>query len=149
MIIKGVDNQSVELRIVNYEFPASRDKEYDGNWLTIYLNVKSKFGNWQVTDPSLLTWEVEELINWIRTLSINKNPDYTEQEFIEPNLSFHLLNNYSYSIKQIRINFDLESRPKSADDDKEYFVILEANNNDLERIAIDLEKELKKYPVRK
>jgi hypothetical protein len=60
-----------------------------------------------------------------------------------------LQNNYSDSIKQIRINFDLESRLKSADDDKEYFVIIEANNNDLERIAIDLEKELKEYPVRK
>jgi len=149
MIIKGVDNQSVELRIVNYQFPTSRDKEYDGNWLNIYLNVKSEFGNWQVTDPSLLTWEVVELISWFRTLSSNEKPDYTEQEFIEPNLSFHLQNNYSDSIKQIKIGFDLESRPQSADDDKEYFVILEANNNDLERIAIDLEKELKKYPVRK
>jgi len=149
MIINGVNNQTVEFKIINYQFPASRDKEYDGNWLTIYLNVNSHFGNWQVTDPSLLTWEIEELIGWFRILSINTKPEYTYQEFIEPNLSFHLLNNFNDSVKQIKISFDLESRPKSAEVDKEYFVIFEANNNDLKGIANDLEKELKKYPVRK
>ncbi len=149
MIFEGVDNQLVEIRIMNYEFPESRDKEYDGNWLTIYLNVRSKLGNWQSIAPSLLTWEVEELILWFKTLSINKKPNYTEQEFIEPNLSFQLLNNYSDSTKQIKIRFDLEFRPKNAEDNKEYFVLIEVNNNDLERIAFDFEKESNKYPIRK
>ena len=149
MIINGVNNQSVEFKVVNYQFPTSRDKDYDGNWLTIYLNVKSQFGNWHVIDPSLLTWEIEELIDWLMTLSRNENPEYLHQEFIEPNLSFQLLSDSNNAIKEIRIHFQLECVPKHADGDKEYFVIFEANNEELKRIAEDLEKELEKYPVRK
>ncbi len=63
MIVLGKDNQTVELKITNYQYPSSLDRDWDGNWLNIYLKVVSKSGNWQTIDPSLTTWEVQELID--------------------------------------------------------------------------------------
>lgn len=89
MIIKGIDNQTVELRITNYQYPASLDRDQDGNWLNIYLKVESKVGNWQTVDPSLTTWEIQELIDWFNDLANNTKPKWTDMEFTEPNLSLY------------------------------------------------------------
>lgn len=149
MIFTGVDNQTVEFKISNYQYPEITDGSWDGNWLNIYLNVKSKVGNWQTVDPSLTTWEVQELINWFDILSKNSKPEYFEIGFTEPNLTFELLSNFNAEPKKIRIKFDLESRPQSATDDKEYFVDIVADNLELKRISEDIENELSKYPERK
>ncbi|MGJ8733644.1 MAG: WapI family immunity protein [Cellulophaga sp.] len=66
MIFQGTNNQTVELRIINYQFPKITNCEYDSNWLLIYSNEKSDFGNWQYTDPSLLVKEVLEIIDWLK-----------------------------------------------------------------------------------
>jgi hypothetical protein len=62
MIFQGIDKQSVELKITNYQFPENQDGDWDGNCLNIYLKVESKVGKWQTIDPSLTTWEVQEII---------------------------------------------------------------------------------------
>lgn len=147
MIILGTNNQSVELKIGNYEFPNSYDNEYDANWLLIYLNVKSEMGNWQTIDPSLLTWEFQKIIDWFISLSENQAGEKL-LEFIEPNISFELLNNTISPRKRIKIMFDLESKPKSAKEGVDYFVEFEADNTELKMIAQGLKNELAKYPLR-
>lgn len=149
MTFNGIDNQTVELKITNYQYPDINDGDWDGNWLNIYLNVKSKVGHWQTVDPSLTTWEVQELINWFDTLSKNSRPEYTEVGFTEPNLSFELLNDFGADNKTVRIKFNLESRPQSATDDKQYFVDIVTDNIELMRISTELKNELDKYPERK
>ena len=149
MIFCGINNQRVELKITNYQFPDINDGDWDGNWLNIYLNVKSKAGHWQTLHPSLTTWEVQELINWFDKLSKNVRPKYIVMSFTEPNLLFELVNGSDTDKKTFRIKFNLESRPQSATDDKEYFVECVADNKELKRLASDLKKELDKYPVRK
>ena len=149
MIIKGLDKQTIEIKITNYQYPASLNRDWDGNWLNIYLKVESKVGNWQTVDPSLTTWEIQELIDWFNDLAKNTKPKWTDMEFTEPNLSLYLQNDFNDINKLIRIKFDLESRPKSATEDKEYYVDFEANNSELKRLANDLTSELKKYPIRK
>jgi len=59
------------------------------------------------------------------------------------------LENFDSEPKTVRIKFDLEFRPQSAIDDKEYFVEFIADNNELKSIATDLKSELEKYPERK
>lgn len=149
MTFFGVDNQTVDLRITNYQYPGINDGDWDGNWLNIYLNVKSKVGHWQTVDPSLTTWEVQSLIDWFDTLSKNLNPEYVDMGFTEPNLSFELLNKFDSYKKTFRIKFNLESRPQSATDDKEYFVDVIADNLELKRLSTELKNELNKYPERK
>jgi len=149
MTFTGIDNQTVELKIANYQYPDINDGDWDGNWLNIYLNVKSKVGNWQTVDPSLTTWEVRELINWLETLSKNSRPEYIDMSFTEPNLKFELLNDFNADKKTFKIKFNLESRPQSATDDKEYFVDVVADNSELKRLSTELKSELSKYPERK
>jgi len=149
MTFNGIDNQSVELKITNYQFPEIVDGDYDSNWLNIYLNVKSKAGHWQTIDPSLTTWDMQRLINWFDNLSKDIEPEYLEIAFLEPNLCFELLDRFNSQIKTIRIIFDYESKPKSASEEKEYFVDIIVDNDELKRIKLDLEKELKNYPERK
>lgn len=149
MIFNGLDNESVELKIHNYQFPESPDRQEDGNWLYIHLVIKSAQGHWQTIDPSLLTWEVESLVEWFHDLGKKAKPDCLQQEFIEPNISFHLLNSYLDDQKLIKIKFDLESRPGSAKDEIDYFVTFKADEKELHRIASELKQELQKFPVRK
>ena len=149
MIFNCIDNQSVEFRITNYQYPDTTDREYDGNWLNIYLNVKSKTENWQSIDPSLATWEVQRIIEWLEELSKNKVPKSNNLEFIEPNLCFSLIENFSDKSKRIRITFELESRPKSAIEGCEYFVDFDAEETELKRLCEELSNELKKFPIRK
>lgn len=149
MIFHGIENQSIELVIANYQYPNNSEGDWDGNWLNIYLKVKSKVGNWQTVDPSLTTWEVQRLINWLHKLSRVDQPEYLEMNFTEPNLSFEVVDYQSQQNKTLRIKFDLESRPKSASDDVKYFVDCLLSSSELSRIASDLEKELSKFPERK
>jgi hypothetical protein len=149
MTFRGIDNQIVEMKITNYQFPQIVDGDYDSNWLNVYLNVKSKIGHWETIDPSLTTWDLQRLINWFENLSNNFEPEYLEVVFLEPHLTFELHNSYYSETKKIRIIFDSESRPKSAIEGKEYFVDILANNIELKRIQLDLKKELDNYPERK
>lgn len=149
MIFSGIDNQTVEFKISNYQFPNNNNGDWDGNWLNIYLKVDSKLGKWQTIDPSLTTWEVQEIIDWFNKLSKDNEPEYRLMTFTEPNLTLELLNKPTDKKKLIRINFDLESKPKSAKDDKAYYVDLLTENKELNEIVDGLKKELNKYPERK
>ena len=149
MIINGIDDQLLELRITNYEFPENNDGDWDSNWLNIYIKVNSKFGNWQTIDPSLTTWEVKKIIEWFIDLSINKKPKNSRLDFTEPNLTFELKNASIDQIKSIHIFFDLESRPKSAAENQEYYIEILVDNNELKRIASELQIELSKYPEKR
>lgn len=147
MIFPGIENQIVELKIAGYQFPKAIIKnDYDSNWLNIQLEVKSFIGNWKSEDPSILTWEMENLINWFEDLGNNFIEEKTV-EFIEPNLSFELIFS-DEDLKQIRIKFDLESRPKFAKDNTDYFVDCLLFNSEVIELSKSLKKDLDKYPKR-
>jgi len=99
--------------------------------------------------PSLTTWNFQEIIGWFDKLSKDKEPEYSLIAFTEPNLSLELLNEPTDNTILIRIKFDLECRPKSATDDKRYFVDIMANKDELNTITKGLKDELSKYPERK
>ncbi len=149
MTFTGIDNQTVELKIINYQYPKIIDGDWDSNWLNIYIKVNSKLGHWETVDPSLTTWDFKRLIQWFDNLSNNTRPECLDICFLEPNISFELTNNFDSEIKAIKIKFDLEFRPQSAIEDIEYFVEFIADNNIIKNIVSDLKKELEKYPERK
>lgn len=111
MVIKGINNQSVEIRVNNYQFPETDDRNYDGNWLHIYLNVRSDMGNWQSVDPSLLTWEIQELIDWLDQLSKNEKSKWKKMDFIEPNISFELMNSENDLKRELKLSSMLKVDP--------------------------------------
>jgi len=147
MIFKGINNQTVEFKITNYQFPEITDCEYDSNWLLVYLKVKSDCGNWETIDPSLLVRDLKDIIEWFEQLSndIETNSDFLT--FMEPNLEFRLTKKNAHK-KHIRITFDLESRHPNAKDDEEFYVDCEFNNEELKQIASELKKEAELFPER-
>lgn len=148
MKFHGIKGQKVELKVVNYEFPNKNNDEWDDNWLNIYLNVASEVGDWQTVDPSLTTGEMRELINWFEILLQGEKPISRKLSFIEPNLSFELLDCKNDGLTMFRIKLDLESRPKFATDDREYFVDCLVGNQELKRIIKSLKTELENFPER-
>jgi len=147
MIFRGLYDQTVEFKVTNYQYPEIKTGDWDGNWLLIYLKVKSELGNWQTVDPSLTTWEIKRLAKWFKDLSLNQKIEMNPIEFTEPNLCFEKLRE-DQNTKIIRIRFDLESRPQSAEENKEYFVDFEYTCNELNEVAIELQKELDTFPER-
>lgn len=143
----GKDGQEVELKILGYQFATNFDNDWDANWLRIYLKVKSDVGHWQTVAPSLTTWETKQLIQWFANLSQDKEVEFADLTFVEPELSFQLLDK-TKDTNTVQMNFDLGLRPQSADDDKEYFVVFQFSNHDLATIAKDLTAEYEKFPIR-
>ena len=136
MILKGINNQTVDLKVIK---PIG---DNDSDWVRIYLDVKSDLGNWKTTDESLMVSELKELVQWFKDLSLNNKIEYTELYFTEPNLEFDLIENKN-EVKRIKLIFSAESEPKSAIGEQEYFIEFEFTNVELEKIAKELEKELK------
>lgn len=147
MKFKAVKQQSIELRIVGYQFPEATD-ELDRNWLNISVKVDTGQENWEAEDPSLLTWELRSMVHWFERLTEGKKPRYKHLAFTEPNLSFKLLNRSTEPLKRIRILFDMELRPRPPQEGRSYFVDIVADNTELHRIARELEKELACHPER-
>ncbi len=141
MELKGINNQTVELKITRYQFPNIKQEPQDSSWLNIFINVKSDQGNWQTVDPSLMVSEFKELIQWFRDLSNNKDEENKDLYFMEPNLGFELVK-IKNGIKYIKIIFSAESKPKSAKEGNEYFVDFEYSNEELNQIADKLDGEL-------
>lgn len=74
----------ISLHVLRYEFPGHTER-YDANWLVIRGMVELADAAWSFQDPCLLTWEVEELIEWLRALP---NPPTKSLSFIESLLTF-------------------------------------------------------------
>jgi hypothetical protein len=138
--------QFVELKVLGYQFPKISNND-DDDWLVIYINVKSNKLHWNATDSAITTFELQMLINWFKNISNNKIEKYKRMDFMEPNLSFELLNNFDSNIKEININFAYEFSPPK-EWEKGYIVPFKATNEQLKIYAEELEQELAKYPER-
>ena len=149
MIFNGINNQTVELNIINYEYPEFINEAYlfiDSNWLMIQIKVQSDFGYWEAVDPALLTCEFQKMIIWFEDLSKNIEPVTTELIFTEPSFILLLNNRHDEKIKKIRIELEMELKMKGLF--QECYIEISANNRELKRISNDLKKELSKFPAR-
>jgi hypothetical protein len=150
MRVCGPDGQSLELRVLRYQFPQPSDNEYDSNWLMIEGVVSHPRGGWSFCDPCLLTDEVARLADWLDALGQSESCA-TEMGFLEPNLSFALIRPPGGN-GVLRVYFDLESRPHWApaptagrSDLWVEFPVLEAG---LREAARELREQLARCPER-
>jgi len=141
------DQTSFELNILNYQFPEMETEEYDSNWLMVQIKVRHQKSEWQSVDPSLLTYEAKEIAEWLERIA-KKESVKKQLGFIEPNLSFELLDDKKY----IRIYFELESRSSwvasKVAGEKDLWLGIEIENNNFLAEAEDLRKQLSKFPQR-
>ena len=148
MLLKGNEGTEFELKVIGYQFPHLEKEEYDSDWLSIQLRVVHPRGIWTSIDPSLLTWEVSSLAEWLESISRGESVD-EEESFLEPNLSFQLTGN---GTKKLRVYFELESRPKWASYDgssmEDLWLEFELDPVQLNDAAASLREALQRYPVR-
>ena len=150
MILKSTGGSSLEMTLVGYQFPDLETKEYDSNWLLIKIDAVHSKGQWTSVDPSLLTYEVQRLADWLAAIARGQKVDDTE-EFMEPNLSFRLAN-LDTGARTLRVYFELESRPPWAKSDtaneNDFWLEFPLGDLDLEAAARQLRDELRRYPQR-
>lgn len=140
-----------EFDIVGYEFPLSGMlDQFDSNWLRLQIRVVHPRGEWEVTDPCLLTWEVKELADWFAALAHGKLVD-PSLEFTEPNVSFWIIQPPSRQPK-LRVCFAIECAPPWADPDsapsKDSWVEFPLSALELEVASESLHQALERYPQR-
>jgi len=79
---------------VGYQFPEPTREDippnrYDPNWLQVTIHATHANGSWSATQPCLLTWEFDKLIQWLSQIAAGQTVD-TPLRFTEPNLGFVL-----------------------------------------------------------
>ena len=151
MILRGRDLSEFELQVAGYQFPGFSGDVFDDNWLIVVGRVAPADERaWEFRDPSLLTWEVERLSNWLEALASSKAVDDGE-DFIEPNLRFEVVESSEGTIT-LRVNFELESRPPwffaDAAGMNDLWIDLRVDNDDLRAAAEGLRRELARFPAR-
>jgi hypothetical protein len=150
MELSGPDGDKLELMLVGYQFPCSSKDEWDANWLIIRTRATIAGREWSSDDPAMLTGEVEELANWIKSLGNNREVEPL-LDFVEPNLSFRLQDR---SLERVRLQvlLELESRPPWKDWSPPRGApegpVLDCSAEDMLAWSTNLKDQLQKFPRR-
>jgi hypothetical protein len=151
LILRSRDLSEFELRIIGYQFPGFSGDMFDDNWPIVVIRAAPADERpWRSTDPSLLTWEVERLSDWLEALASGQAVEDAE-DFVEPNLRFEVADRDQDTIT-IRVYFELESRPPwffaDAAGMDDLWIDLRVDTDDLRAAAEDLRRELARFPPR-
>ena len=144
MYLGSMGKNRVALEIAGYQFPENRDNDYDANWLMITIDLQTPEYQWQKTDPALLTWEMQSLINWLEAVNIQKE-DWNCINFIEPNLSFCLKGRDNSEIV-LGVHLALEFRPPLTAG-HEAVIEIDCTHEELKRWTDELKNQLKAFPI--
>ncbi len=133
---------SFSLEMVGYRYPDEFADEYDANRLIVRVTAKNLQGAWSAEAPSLLTWEVEDIIRWSRGGFVIE----PLLNFVEPELQ--LLAN-PIDAERVRLQATLSGRMLPAWREGEVLSLeLFLPRKDLRLFAADLEQELARFPYR-
>lgn len=138
-----------ELKPVAYQFE-SGDDIYDLNWLEIQIAADNGKYQWTTTDPALMTTEVSGLIEWLRSLAAN-DPQMTLSWYaMEPCLECK--GNFEKGVTELYISLGYDFLPptlyQSRDYDQRERINFEGDGAQLLSFALQLENELRAFPVR-
>jgi hypothetical protein len=151
MKVTGPSGDSLELRIAGYQFPANTSDYFDANWLYIEAEAAIAGRSWIARDPSLCTFEVKELYEWLRELA-DHSATRDSFEAMEPNYRFTALGQTANSKHRIRVLLELEVRPPWTAQNSAYhndcWIDLQCSSEELLAWSADLEVQLSEFPVR-
>jgi hypothetical protein len=150
MDLRAENNSSFHLRIVGYQFPENEQDEWDSNWLRIHMAVVLPQGDWSLTEPFLLTYEVSRIADWFDAIADHAQAA-NELEFVEPNLRFEVMN-LADKATYLRVHFGLECLPpwvgKNEHGTGDVFADFRVSNINLHETAESLRLQLSLYPRR-
>ncbi len=148
------------LNVVDYQFPNNtNDNWHDDNWCMISAKVTQKENTFETVDASLLTNEIQQLLEWFQCLSARKLPQYATLDFTEPCLSFEFIACKKDWVR-ISIKLDYEMKPnflleqffsfddENSIDDCDFEMIFDLTQNDFSAVIANLQETVKKFPTR-
>lgn len=158
------------LNIEGYQFPELANEPNDSDWLNIRVSLSHVQGRWshrEKLDPSLETFEVQWLIEWLEEVAAHaevfknwRSERLTSRIFFtELNLSFEALNgSYEGKALTLRVYLAAENLPPfkkdlhwletDGEDPAEVWIDFPADAADLQQAAHALAEQLAKFPVR-
>lgn len=139
------DRDRLDLEITGYQFPDNDDGDYDSNWLNVRVGVDSRIGTWSVTEPCLLTRELEELVEATGRVADGLLDSALEVLFIEPNLAFGLRPDKDGTIA-MNVDFDAECLPPDWPEGAECRLQGWFSGAAIADIRDGLARDLKRYP---
>ena len=110
MELKSSNGMEITLDLLGYQFPKLLGEPYDSNWLRVQVRAVHPRGAWTSVDPTLLTYEVAALADWLELAAAGGPTSLPRLTFTEPNLQFEATATPE-GIQVVRVMFELESRP--------------------------------------
>ena len=149
MRLRGAEDTEFEMKVTGYQFSHLKQEPYDSDWLNIHVDVAHPRGDWSKTDACLLTFELSQLIDWLRSIA-DECPEHAQIDFMEPELWFEW---FGGDRNALRIYLHYSLRPSwspyhGKNEEEELFVEFEVMPKDLRSFADYLSKELQRFPVR-
>ena len=133
---------SFSLEIVGYRYPDGLAHEYDANRLIVRVTARNLQGAWSAEAPSLLTWEVEDIVRWARGGFVIE----PLLNFVEPELQ---LLASAIDAERVRLQISLSGRMLPAWREGEILSLeIFLPRKELRLFAADLEQELARFPYR-
>ncbi|MBL8214938.1 MAG: hypothetical protein JNK87_29730 [Bryobacterales bacterium] len=148
MTLKSEDGLTeFELRILNYQFPEIR-VDWDANWLTLGLRVRTAERSWSTTDSCLLTWEAHELLKWLSGLMTAKQQD-TGIGFLEPDLAFEAVASSEHSLDlAVRLGYGLLPPERRRSGWEELVLPIKISFSSLRKGVREFTEEVRRFPMR-
>ncbi len=149
MHLSGTGGDSLELAISGYQFPETTGGD-DADWLLVDTAASAGGRPWRTRNPSLQTFEVEALAQWLEGIAHGSSfPDTCD--FVEPNLSFELVR-VDRAGAELRAYFEVESRPPWAPAGgaglRDLWVTLTPSRDEVAAAAAALRAALATFPTR-
>lgn len=146
MQIYNNEGYGFQLKVLGYQLSKRVNDYYDDNWLIIKVQVKHPKGEWIAKDPCLLTFELQDMIDWLNTLKNTSEPPKGELSFMESELKFRLIEHEQGKLLLICFNYNL--RPEWASREDDFCIDFALEKLNLDSLIKPLVSYLKKYPVR-
>ncbi|MEW1957169.1 hypothetical protein [Kineococcus sp. NPDC059986] len=100
MQLTSTDGAVFVLGLTGYQYPGRDDPGgWDANWLVVHGEVRTSDGeSWSFDDPSLTTWDAQELQRWLHAAAEGHVDPVDDAQadgtgrlaFTEPNLAFSI-----------------------------------------------------------
>jgi hypothetical protein len=145
VILEGANGERLELTLVAYQFPEVEDDMWDANWLEVRISAADDPDAWTADDPCLLTWEVDELADWLDAVAESRAP-VAEIEFIEPSLMLERIEVDGAAV--VRVWFENALRPPEAPEDEDVLIDFEVAPAMLRAAAASLRAQRQRFPRR-
>lgn len=145
MIKLSCEDKLFLLRVLAYEFPGAKESD-DANWLVVEIEAADASMSWSAKGAFLRAHELVALHKWLGTIASN-NKVGSEISFTEGELAFRF-----EPENELIVVLDFEFHPKGSNydyaNDLAFSIRFHISDVELFSLISDLEREIKKFPVR-